>query len=96
MEKLIFNSEEELYNRVLPALKCKRKMINRIGFKNVSEKDIWDYLRIRVWNNKTDILLCELVDDILKVKEELVVQYCHEKYVPVSVEEDFDLPKLKN
>ena len=95
MEKLIFNSEEELYNRVLPALKSKRKMISRIGFKNVSEKDIWDYLRIKVWNNKTDILLCELVDDILKVKEELVVQYCHEKYVPVSVEEDFDLPKLK-
>lgn len=95
MEKLIFNSEEELYNRVLPALKSKRKMINRIGFKNVSEKDIWDYLRLKVWNNKTDILLCELVDDILKVKEELVVQYFHEKYVPVSVEEDFDLPKLK-
>ena len=44
-----FKSAEELYNRVEPALYSKRKEINKLGFKYVTEKDIWNYLVDNCW-----------------------------------------------
>ena len=41
-----FKSAKELYDRVLPALYSKVKEVRNLGFKYITEKDIWNYLKI--------------------------------------------------
>ena len=42
MEKKI-NTQRDLYNKVLPALKTKRHELISAGIKIVKEEDIWNY-----------------------------------------------------
>ena len=37
-----FNSQEELYNRVKPALNAKLQELHRLGFSYVTINDIWN------------------------------------------------------
>lgn len=55
-----FNSLEELYKRVLPALRIKSSET-----KEVTEQDIWDYLAKTKWNIATNLTLYDIVNDIL-------------------------------
>lgn len=75
-----FNSITELYRRVLPALRSKKKelTINKLPF--ITEKDIWDYLRDYKWNKETNLTLFDIVNDILTVKESDLVEYMNSKY----------------
>ena len=57
-----FNSLEELYERVLPALDIKAKEYGYI----INAEDIWDYLSKMVWPNTHDLTLAKMVNDILK------------------------------
>ena len=66
-DQIKFNSIKELYNRVKPALYSKQKELQRIGFKYVTEKDIWNYLIENVWTEKTDLELYELISDIMNL-----------------------------
>lgn len=97
MNDLVFSSQEELYARILPALKSKRKILVNRGFKNIKEVDVWDYMRFNKWNTSSGLELCDMVSDILNTDNNLIVKYCHNKYMPASreVEDDFELPKLK-
>lgn len=61
---LAFNSLDELYKRIKPALNVKVKEINRIGFKNINEEDIWNFLKETKWSKSVDLLLYEMVNDI--------------------------------
>ncbi|HIS18069.1 MAG TPA: hypothetical protein IAC02_05625, partial [Candidatus Coprovivens excrementavium] len=49
MEDIVFKNQEELYRRVLPALRSKRKLLRKDGFKTIKEIDIWDYMRYVKW-----------------------------------------------
>ena len=94
MDTISFESQEELYKRVLPALKSKKKLLTLEGFKSIKKSDIWDYLRYNKWSNQTGLELCDMVDDILNVDNSLIVEYCHNrdsKNESVKI----DLPKLK-
>ena len=94
MDTISFESQEELYKRVLPALKSKKKLLTLEGFKSIKKSDIWDYLRYNKWSNQTGLELCDMVDDILNVDNALIVEYCHNrdnKNESVKI----DLPKLK-
>ncbi len=57
-----FNSLDELYKKVLPALEIKAKEYGNI----IAPKDIWDYLAKMVWPKTHDLTLAKIVDDILK------------------------------
>jgi hypothetical protein len=74
-----FNSITELYIRVLPALKSKKRELekNKVGF--ITEKDIWDYLRDMEWNKKTDLTLFDIVNDILNVSQNKLFEYLTNK-----------------
>lgn len=101
MDEIVFNSQEELFERIRPALRSKRVLLKQSGFKNVKEQDIWDYLRLNKWTSSHGLELCEMVDDILHTENELIVQYCHSKYMsdkPILEGETIgiDLPKLKS
>ena len=94
MNEITFESQEELYKRVLPALKSKRKLILLDGFKSIKKNDIWEYLRLNKWANQSGLELCDMVDDILNTDNSLIVEYCHNRdknNEGVSV----DLPKLR-
>lgn len=101
MDEVIFKSQEELYARIRPALRSKKVLLKQSGFKNVKETDIWDYLRLNKWSSSHGLELCELVDDILHTENELIIQYCHSKYMKEkqNIEENtiqIELPKLKS
>ena len=74
-----FNSITELYMRVLPALRSKKKelAISKLGF--VTEKDIWDCLRETKWSKETNLTLFDIVNDILTVSESVIVEYMRTK-----------------
>lgn len=57
-----FNSLDELYKKVLPALEIKAQEYCNI----VTPRDIWDYLSKMVWPKTHDLTLAKIVDDILK------------------------------
>lgn len=60
-----FKSAKELYDRVLPALYSKVKEVRNLGFANITEKDIWNYLVSSSWKTKRNLQLHDLISDIL-------------------------------
>lgn len=60
-----FKSAKELYDRVLPALYSKVKEVRNLGFANITEKDIWNYLVSSTWKTKRNLQLHDLISDIL-------------------------------
>ncbi len=62
-----FNSLEQLYIRLNPALNSKMNEIKVKGFGYIKKIDIWNYLSKYEWNNKKDLSLYEMVDDILNI-----------------------------
>lgn len=74
-----FSSKEELFNRVKPALHVKIKELNKLGCFSVKENDIWDYLIETKWSKSYNLMLSDIVDDILKLKNEEFILYLGSK-----------------
>ena len=87
---LVFKSEEELYDRIKPALRSKKKMLLKKGAKRITEKDIWDFMNNNVWVNSNGLELCDMVDEILNAEDMLFIEYYHNKYLV----NDLELPEL--
>ncbi len=72
------NTQKDLYNKVLPALKTKRHELVSAGIRIVKEEDIWEYNKQKKWRNATSLTLAGIVDDILntdnKEYEDFVVK----------------------
>lgn len=62
-----FGSLEELYLRVKPALKSKRKELNHLGYYYIQEADIWNYLKNNVWVKSSNLTLADVVNDIMTI-----------------------------
>ncbi len=60
-----FNNLTELKNRLMPALRLKKEEINN---KNITEEDIWNYLKETKWINSNNLSLSDMVNDILKLE----------------------------
>ena len=63
-----FNSEKELYDRLMPALRTKELEFKRNNMPYVHIEDIWNYLKISKWSKSRDLLFYQIVDDILNVE----------------------------
>lgn len=63
-----FNSVEELYKRLLPALNTK---INELKRKHITVTtiDIWNYCLENNWKNERDLRIYKMVDNILNLDE---------------------------
>lgn len=72
-----FNTLEELYNRVKPALHSKKIEFIRLGYSNINEIDIWNYLKDK-WKNSINLTLSDIVDDILNTSCEIINSYYEE------------------
>ena len=67
-----FKSAKELYERVVPALRTKRRLLSKIGIK-VSEEDIFKYLVKEKWSKGINLTLSDIVSDIINVKEDVFI-----------------------
>lgn len=67
-----FQSIEELYRRVKPALTTKMREMHRNGISYIKEEDIWNYLKDKKWRTAKDLSLHQMVSDILNCEDILV------------------------
>jgi hypothetical protein len=63
---LEFNSVEELYQRLKPALESKSLEFKMKGF-SISVEDIWNFLSKSKWNLSHNLTISTMVSDIFDV-----------------------------
>lgn len=61
-----FSSLDELKDRIMPALNKKASDFKMLGH-NITEEDIFLYLKQNKWMHSKNLSLNEIVDDILKL-----------------------------
>lgn len=98
MEEVMFSTLEELHNRLKPALKSKRKILNKSGYSYIKEEHIWDYMLKGKWNDMENIALCDMVDDILHSDNYAISEYYHTNFKTRNDElyKNVDLPRLRS
>lgn len=69
-----FNSLQELYQRLEPALTVKESEFNRCDLE-ITKKDIWDYLAHIKWSVSNNLLLHQMVSDIMHVRANEILEY---------------------
>ena len=74
-----FNSLQELYERVKPALTTKREEMKRLGIYYVKEEDIWNYFKETKWIKATNLFLYQMVSDILNTDNIFIEEYVKER-----------------
>lgn len=74
-----FRSLEELYNRILPALKSKKKELKLKGYKYIKESDIWNFLKDYKWMKSNSLDLSDIVNDIFNINENELIEYIKEE-----------------
>lgn len=67
-----FNSIKELYKRVMPALRSKKRMLLKNGI-NVKEEDIFKYLSKEKWSKSQNLSLNDIVSDIINLKDDVFI-----------------------
>lgn len=70
-----FRSAQELYERLIPALRAKCAEMKRDGYPYIVEDDIWNYLKEKKWKIAQGLSLCQMVDDILNGDSVLIDDY---------------------
>ena len=65
MEKVTFNSIDELYNRLKPAFRLKLNELKSKKISFVTTKDLWSFLSKTKWAKEEDLELCDMVSDII-------------------------------
>ncbi len=86
-----FKSIKELYDRVKPALYSKVKELRGLGYKNIYEEDIWNYLVETNWKKKHDLQLCDLISDILFTNNIEINNYVTNKMQRATTKNDNNL-----
>lgn len=76
---LDFETVEDLYRRIKPALHTKQEEMHRDGYPYIKEEDIWNYLKEVKWVRAKNLLLYEMVADVLNAEEREIDAYLKEK-----------------
>lgn len=76
--ELYFSNQEELYKRLLPALRIKKKEFKKT-IPNIEEEDIWNNLKNGKWNQISGLSLSMMVDDILHLTIADILEYLANK-----------------
>ena len=74
-----FSSLEELYNRLKPALRTKKRELKENGYGYLKIEDIWNYLKENKWKRSNNLSLNDMVSDILNADNEFIDDYFKEK-----------------
>ena len=79
-KEIKFKSLNELYKRLYPALNTRKNELVKEKI-DVTELDIWNYLKESIWDNNDELNLCEMVDNILSLTEKDIINYIRKKKV---------------
>ena len=74
-----FNSKEELFLRIKPALVVKSNEINKLGYSFVTDVDIWNYLIQVKWIKSKNLYLCDVVHDIFNADNTGIIEYAKDR-----------------
>lgn len=88
-----FNSEQELYERLTPALVSKVSELARNDMSYIQKEDIWNYLKLKKWINSKNLLLYQMVDDIINVDNILLDNYVKDEIAKNKKEPILDIEK---
>ena len=66
---ITFHSLEELYKRLLPALRTKKNEMVRMGYTYIKEDDICNYLKEVKWIGARNLTLSDMVSDVLNIDD---------------------------
>ena len=86
--KYEFNTLEELYKRVRPALHSKKQELTKFGYTNINEIDIWNCLKEK-WKNSINLTLFDIVDDILGISCDDINSYY--KKISHNIKKDIEV-----
>lgn len=70
-----FDSLEQLYSRIKPALSAKKGEMLRDGYNYIREEDIWNYFKEVKWVDAADLSLHQMVDDIINIDSYYIDEY---------------------
>ena len=73
-----FKSLEELYARLLPALRTKKNEMRKQKME-MTEQRIWRYFCENIWNKKSSLTLGEMVNDVLNTDSFTIFSYGKEE-----------------
>ena len=76
---LQFDSVEELYKRLTPALKSKVYELKKQGYNYLEIEDVWNYLKEIKWRGRVNLSLNEMVSDIFSSDNALIDDYFKDK-----------------
>lgn len=74
-----FKTLRELYNRIMPALTSKCSELKKMGYRDIKESDIWNYLTSKKWQSSIELTLSEMVNDIFELSGEEINNYLIKK-----------------
>ena len=74
-----FKSQKELFIRVRPALRSKCLELHKIGFIDIKEFDIWNYLIIKKWKESYGLMLSDIVSDIMNLNGNDIYKFLEDK-----------------
>ena len=84
------NSKSELYKRLVPALNCKVRELNRDNIYNIKTYDVWNYLFKTKWEKDKGLDLSQMVDDILNLRNEELIKYVNSKSYSTDIKNNED------
>ena len=70
-----FNSEQDLYQKLVPVLNIKVRDLKTKTNIDFKENDIWNFLRENKWKNTEGLSLSMMVQDILYIKFQDILKY---------------------
>ena len=85
-----FNSIKELYDRLRPALNSKVNELKRNDIDYIKADDIWNYLKETKWKISKNLLLCDMVDDIFLLDNQVIDNYVKEEIKKKMVKPNLD------
>ena len=68
-------SLKDLYDLLTPALNCKTRQLHDLNYTFVTNEDVWEYLKNKVWYDKSNLTLSDMVDDILNTDNDKIASY---------------------
>ena len=71
----VFQTQQELYRRVRPALSSKAEEMRRLGYTFIKEEDVWNFLKESKWRQAEGLSLAQLVSDILNAENDPIQKY---------------------
>ncbi len=77
--EITFDSLQELYERIKPALAVKKAQMHREGYTYIKEADIWNYFKEIKWHHAQNLFLHDLVSDVINAESEDINHYVQNK-----------------